>query len=59
MGAYESQSFADTDQDSMDDVFEQQIVDADAADAIEDVLWLYDIIDEIKDELSSRAHPMK
>ena len=27
--------------------------------AIEDVLWLYDIIDEIKDELSSRAHPVK
>lgn len=26
---------------------------------MEDVLWLYDIIDEIKDELSSRVNPMK
>lgn len=27
--------------------------------AMEDVLWLYDIIDEIKDELSRRVNPMK
>jgi len=26
---------------------------------IEDVLWLHEIIDEIKDELASRANPMK
>lgn len=26
---------------------------------MEDVLWLYDIIDDIKDELSSRVNPMK
>ncbi len=25
---------------------------------IEDVMWLYDIIDEVKDELSRRAGPM-
>jgi hypothetical protein len=26
---------------------------------IEDVLWLHEIIDEIKDELSGRVNPMK
>jgi len=26
---------------------------------IEDVMWLYDIIDEVKDELAGRVDPMK